>query len=264
MWNHIWETYRSYNGSGFVMMLFLLALIYLWLTEEKKYIETMLVYVSVAIIGIFFVPVFAWILSCFDEDEIFYRILWLLPLTITLAYTGAKMAMKDRRIMVPVAVMLIILSGSFVYRNEYFSKAENQYHIPQRVVDICDEIIVPGREVRAVFPSEMLSFVRQYTALVHMPYGREMVVERWKHQNDLYDLMEKERIDAGKLAELSREEECHYIILHASKVIEGSMEEEGYTLLETIEKYLIYRDNYVDLTVSTSQSSVEWLFAKRT
>ena len=46
-----------------------------------------------------------------------------------------------------------------------------------------------------------------------MPYGRNIVVSKWTVQNDLYDVMEQETIDAGELATLAREEQCAYIIL---------------------------------------------------
>ena len=110
-----------------------------------------------------------------------------------------------------------VSSGSLIYRNPYFQKAENVYHVPQSVVDICDAIEVPGREVMAVFPGELLQYVRQYSNLVCMPYGRNIVVSKWTVQNDLYDVMEQETIDAGELATLAREEQCAYIILPETK-----------------------------------------------
>ena len=76
--------------------------------------------------------------------------------------------------------------------------------MPQAVVDICDAIQVEGREVMAVFPKEMLSFVRQYTPLVCMPYGREMLVERWNADNPLYDAMEAEVLDMDVILPLAK------------------------------------------------------------
>ena len=59
-----------------------------------------------------------------------------------------------------MCAVLVMLSGSFIYSNEFFNRAENLYHVPQSVVDICDAIEVEGREVMAVFPAELLQYVR--------------------------------------------------------------------------------------------------------
>ena len=69
--------------------------------------------------------------------------------------------------------MVLMISGKLVYSSPLFSRAENTYHIPQVVVDICDAIEVEGREVMAAFPDEFLLYVRQYSPVICMPYGRE-------------------------------------------------------------------------------------------
>ena len=72
------------------------------------------------------------------------------------------------------SLAIIVVSGSLVYINRYMSPAENLYHIPQNVIDICD-VIEPAEgepRVRAAFPSELVHFVRQYDTNILMPYGR--------------------------------------------------------------------------------------------
>ena len=121
------------------------------------------------------------------------------------------------------------------------------YHVPTSVVDICDAIEVPGREVMAVFPGELLQYVRQYSNVVCMPYGRNIVVSKWIVQNDLYDVMEQETIDAAELAELAREERCAYIILPESKNLVGRLQDQEYEEFARMHGYVIYKDATVDL-----------------
>ena len=89
--------------------------------------------------------------------------------------------------------------------------------------------------------------MRQYSNVVCMPYGRNIVVSKWIVQNDLYDVMEQETIDAAELAELAREERCAYIILPESKNLVGRLQDQEYEEFARMHGYVIYKDATVDL-----------------
>ncbi len=245
------KLFQEYMGTGLIMIWFLVSLLYLWMTEKRKHIRILFVYVPLVLLLVFFNPLVAKIISGLADGEIYYRILWLLPVTPVVAFTAVSLCGKLRGYLkyvgITVALILFMLSGSLIYRNPYFQKAENVYHVPQSVVDICDAIEVPGREVMAVFPGELLQYVRQYSNLVCMPYGRNIVVSKWTVQNDLYDVMEQEIIDAGELATLAREEQCAYIILPETKTLVGKLEDLEYEEFGRMHGYVIYKDATVDL-----------------
>jgi hypothetical protein len=125
------------------------------------------------------------------------------------------------------------------------SVAQNLYHIPQHVIDIC-EVVAPsdGEErVRAAFPSELVHFVRQYDTNILMPYGREMVVTQWDYYNPVYEVMEKpETIDAEELLDATRQTGCRYIVLAKDRKINKNLTTLGLKLIDTIDKYYIYED----------------------
>ena len=147
-----------------------------------------------------------------------------------------------------VLAAVVALSGSLVYKSTYISKGENAYHIPQVVVEICDEILPEeGGEgedgkVMAVFPSELIHFVRQYSSDVMMPYGREMLVERWGNERELFDLMEAETYDVEWVADKAIQNYCRYVILNSYKPKTEPMENYDYELIRVVEPYEIYRD----------------------
>ena len=143
-----------------------------------------------------------------------------------------------------------MLSGSLVYLNQYMSVAENAYHIPQHVIDICD-VIAPAEgepRIRAAFPSELVFFVRQYDTDILMPYGREMVTPQWDYYNAVYEVMEKpETIDAQALLEATRQAKCSYIVLATDREIDKSLATMGLKLVDTVmadetKGYYIYAD----------------------
>lgn len=249
MWNEVISLFREYMGTGLLVGWFLLAVVYLLIKEKRKHIRIVFVYVPIILLLLFFHPLFARIVYGFVGDEIYYRILWLMPITVVIAYAAVHLYGNIKgRIRIAFAAacaVLVMISGSYIYSNPYFHKAENIYHMPQTVVDICGVIEVEGREVMAVFPVEMIQYVRQYSPVVCMPYGREQIVERWNYYNEMYMVMEAEVVDVERLAVLAKECLCHYIILPQDQELKGSFYDYDYILFDTIDGYHIYLDTTV-------------------
>jgi hypothetical protein len=249
--NHAVELFREYMGTGLIVMWFLLSLVYLFLREEKKQFRILFVYVPVILLILFFNPFFSSLLMSYVGDDIYYRILWLLPVTLVIAYTCVTIygRLRGQRqwIFAVLSAVLLAASGGYIYQNSFFTKAENFYHVPDSVVHICDAIEIPGREVTAVFPLDMVQYVRQYSPVVCMPYGREIIVKSWNEwavQNPLCDVMEAEEIDASELGKLAREQSCIYIVLPEEKTVYGNLQDAGYELFLQTDGYLVYKDIY--------------------
>lgn len=257
MWSVANEYFGLYMGTGLIVIWYLAATIYLAIAEKRKNIRIMFVYVPLILLLIYFNPLFTWIVYNYIDSEIYYRILWLLPITIVIAFATVeiygKLQEKKRALFAVVTAGLMMVSGSYVYNDGFFKEAENFYHVPQSVVDICDAIEVEGREVMAVFPKELLQYVRQYSPVVCMPYGRETTVQSWDDEwhfasnNDLFQAMEAEVIDAKQLAELARANLCAYIILPEDKKVDGSLNAYDFETFGQVEGYIIYKDSTVTL-----------------
>lgn len=266
MWNIVTNLFREYMGTGLIVIFFLLSLIYLWVRESRKYVRILFVYVPVILLLLFFNPLFARLLYSLVGGEIYYRILWLLPVTVTVAFAAVtlygRLPDKHRTVFALAAMAGIAVSGSYIYSNPYFRKAENLYHVPDSVVHICDSIVVPGREVQAVFPLELVQYVRQYEPTVCMPYGREVTVERWSYWGELPDEMSKETIDLSRLAPLAKEEGCHYIILPEDKEIIGDPAEYRWVVFDRTDGYVIYRDTDFSLEIGRSPAACSYCRAE--
>lgn len=249
MWKMITELFQGFMGTGLIMGWYLLALVYLWFAEKNRRRRVLLVYAPLAVLALYFNPLFARLVYRAVGDEIYYRILWLLPVTIVVAYATAdlygRLRGRKKYGFAALCALLVMISGSCIYASPHFHKAENLYHMPQAVVDICDAIQVEGREVMAVFPKEMLSFVRQYTPLVCMPYGREMLVDRWQADNPLYDAMEAPVLDLDVILPLAKSYSSHFVILPEEKKTIGHAEDYGFVPVNSIDGYTIYQDTSV-------------------
>ncbi len=239
------ETFQKYSGSGLIISLFLLAWIYLFLKEKQKDRRVLFVYVPAVTLLLFFNPIFFRICANLTEDAIYFRFLWLLPITVVIAYCiicicvslkGAK-----RLCFAFLSSVIIVVSGKSVYSNPLFSPAENIYHVPQEVVEICDMIRVEGREVMAAFPREFLLYVRQYSPYVCMPYGRDV----FNYPTDFFILMESEEIVVSELAAHAKQALCHYIILPSNRKLIGDMSAFDYKVFGQVGEYIIYEDTTI-------------------
>lgn len=258
MWKDVVVLFREYMGTGLIVIWYMTCLAYLWICEERRHIRILFLYTPVILLLFYFNPVFARLVYGVVGEEIYYRILWLFPMTVVIAYTCAhiygRLARREAGerkadLFALCAAGLIGISGSFIYSSPSFSKAENLYHVPDSVVSICDAIRVPGREVMAAFPLELVSYVRQYSPVVCMPYGREMTVERWIFRSPLSDVMEEEVIDTEKLVRLAREAQCHFCILREDRKTTKPPQEFGWEVFGRMNGYVVYRDPAVELVV---------------
>lgn len=245
--------FREYMGTGLIVGWFLLSVVYLLIREKRRPVRILFIYVPVILLLLYFNPLFARVVYGVAGDEIYYRILWLIPVTAVVAYAAVQLCGqvkgRMRALLAGVCAVLIVVSGSYIYDNVYFHKAENAYHVPQSVVDICDAIEIGGREVMAVFPVELLQYVRQYSPVVCMPYGREITVARWDNTHELYERMEEDVIQVEELVRLARNSLCHYVILPAQKELDGSFLEYEYELFGEIGGYVIYKDTTMDFSL---------------
>lgn len=245
------DTFQRYMGTGLTTILFLLALVYLFLCEKRKPRRILFVYSPVFILLLYFNPLFAKLFDRLAGLEIYFRLFWLLPYMIVLPYTAVLLAERMKGLPAGCAAFaaaaLIVVSGRLVYLNPLYGRAENVYHVPDSVVEICDAIEVPGREVMAVFPRELLLYVRQYSPKVCMPYGREVYLGVFS-QLELYDAMESGEIKLPELVPLSREMGCHYVVLRKEE-IPNDTESWDWKLFFETEEYAVYRDTYVPLEI---------------
>lgn len=245
------ETFVKYMGTGLMLIWFLLALLYLFVYEKRKPRRILFVYAPLVTLLLFFNPLFSRLLGALMGEEVYFRTCWILPVIMEIAYCVAEIAgrLKGRRgaAFVAAAFFTVMVSGKLVYVNPLYSLAENSYHVPDSVVHICDAIRVPGREVMAAFPKELLLYVRQYSAYVCMPYGREVVMGV---PDEFYEIMEEtDSVELERLVPLSRAAGCHFVILSEDREIDGAAADYGWTTFAELDGYIIYRDNEVELVI---------------
>jgi hypothetical protein len=247
--------FKNYAGNRLTIVLFLLSLVFLLFMEKDKRRRAIFVYTPLSLLFLFFFPIFrkVFVRLMSGEGDTYYRVLWLIPMGVIIAYAGVKLAALIssnqcdwmKRAVLAALAIAIAFCGKYVYASQYMSKAENLYHLPQTVIDICDLIAPEDGEERiwSVFPTDLVYFVRQYDTDIQMLYGREMVEPKWQYAEPVHTIMNNPTvIDIEELLKLTRERYCTYIVLPNNKKVTQAPENFGLELLDTIDGYPVYYD----------------------
>lgn len=245
----IFKNYMGFDQNGYLAGIYLFMLLYLWLTEKDKRIKAVLVYAPTVILLLFFCPLFRKaFVRILDDSETYYRLLWLLQMSLVSAYGMIKLCGRHRRIGLALMCAAVIVCGDFVYDSENITKAENAYHLPQDAVDIVDLVEPEEGRITILVPADLIYYIRQYSTNIELPYGREMLIARWDYWHDMYMAMEQaEVIDTASFVELARTYPCAYIVLSEDRQMKEPLTGYGYALYDRVGEYLIYKDMETDI-----------------
>lgn len=118
----IFKNYMGYHENHFLAGIYLLALLYLWLTEKDRRRRVVFVYAPTLILFLFFCPLFRKVFVRLMEDsETYYRLLWLLQMSIVSAYGLIRLMGRHRRIGLAAACLAVVACGDYVYDSEHIS-----------------------------------------------------------------------------------------------------------------------------------------------
>jgi len=251
MFGTIMSVIKSYMGTGFVTVIFLLCLAYLAVTEKDRVKRCVFIYMPLIVIVVFLCPLTYLFYGKVSEAVTYYRLLWLIPVTPVIAYASVNLLADAKGIrktagVIAIAVFLAF-SGKLMYTSVHMVRAENIDHMPQAVVDICDALHVEGREVRAAMPEELMQFVRQYDPCICLDFGRQYLMGIYAEENDFRDALIAEHKDPYLIGTLGTAREVHYIVVR-----QGEEYEEipvNYEEYLRIDGFIIYKNTVLSTSV---------------
>lgn len=244
----IFEIYSQYTGTGIMMMLFFVGLFYVAFREKNRSVRTILLYGSIGLVFFICLPPIYQIYTVYVDESTYWRMWWMLPMGIGIAYVGTMLVARKRFAGIALAFAVLLLGGRFIYaESPTVARATNPYQIPQEVIEIVDYLEeYEENTVYAAFPPEMLAFVRQYDVTVRMPYGREMLDENWSGTTGFYQLMASLEIDFAALAEKCEYNYTRYLIIDGNKLYRNLPEEHEFAEIFQTGRYKVYEYQGVD------------------
>lgn len=238
----IFGYYSQYTGMSILMSLFFVALAYVALKDKNRNNKTIILYGTVGILLLIFNPLLYYAYSTYVDAGSYWRVFWILPMAIGIAYVGAELV-KDHRITgFLLLIFALFLGGKLVYTiSPEFKFATNEYHINQSTVDVADYLDTLDLDHYMVaVPYEMLADIRQYNINIRMPYGREQYDEKWGIRTGFFELMIADNVDFSLLADKCRFNNTKYLVINAGKPQLDDPGENGFTLLKSVGGYEIY------------------------
>lgn len=253
-----WESYKLFNDSSMHMVLFLGAVLLLGglckLNKEKSHASLLSGYTA-CFFFIFFCPLTAKVIIDYCVgSQVYWRMFWILPLPIVIAYAFSLRLRAEgirwrRCVYAACMFLVIVITGTAVYKAEAFVKAENPYKLSQDVIDVCDIISEDAREnsieeKKAVVVNELLAYIRQYDGSIKMPYGRGAIQGlkgQSKNSKRIYKLMCNPGVNLEKLVKYLKKEKCNYLVYYKGESTDEALCSLGYKRIGESSSYFVYR-----------------------
>lgn len=245
------NAYRDFNETGMYMALYYVALLYLWLFDKEKEQRNILLYPALIMLSIVFNPIIiehVW-LQMFDKYTL-PRIYFILPILATIAYVATTLVRgqtntKKKLTLTFSLLLLFIFCGRYKITNEYRVQAENQYKIPQTVVEISDYIMAENETPLIIAPRSVFNYFRQYSSKINLLYGEDAENERIMMPDDLkkrvYKTLLLENPDFELVMEAAQKWNCDYIIFDTTinHMETRALKENNMEIMKEFDRYLV-------------------------
>lgn len=245
----------SYMGTGGHMVLLVLAVIYILFQKQEKTHRGLLAGYACLFTAVYFCPPVAWILTRFIGEFVYWRMLWILPVPLIVAYAMVRVWEKSsakwqRAALLIVFAGSIVLTGKNVYLGETsnYERAVNWEKVPSSPAAICDIINAnreEGEHAMLAAPADMVGYIRQYDGSIEQIYGRRGKVR--PGGNYVIRQLGREKIQYYGLTNRLRKMNCNFIALPEGEGRVRGMENRGFEKIGQVGSYVIYKDMQPDL-----------------
>lgn len=207
---------------------------------------------AVLVLLFFFNPVFYALIGTRFLSGIYWRLLWMLPISFVIAYAMTQMVCKIRRdvlrvLAIVAASVCIIVTGEREFSAETYTEKENDYEISAAAIEISDIVTqnMASWKENIIVPNELTCDIRQYTCGVGLLYGRNaggFITNIEPDELAVYDEMCKEEPDLTVVTDIAKERDCRYIVFNTSfHQIPEDLSSYGYEKIATVqEDYAVY------------------------
>lgn len=240
-WFNIKAHFSRTIGNGWMFILYLISVIYILIKVKDKNKKCLLAIYPIILSFIVFCPIFYYVIG-WPVDGVYFRIFWLFPVGITIAYAGVDFIYTFSKKYVRLAcligcVTVIVLCGKFIYTQENYSKVHNLYKIPDQVkwtIDIIEQDADENKLVLAV--PEMVPYIRQINSNIKLAYGRDV--------NEMYDEWWPTKIrngDAKAMLPFCQKENITYLVLYNNVKLNDLTYKYGYHILAQTYSFDVYK-----------------------
>ncbi len=241
------SSWQQYWGDGFMQYLLLAALILLViLAVRDKDARALLIYTAAALF-VFFCPLTEQLLMKAFEDTVYWRVLWILPTGIVIAYAFTAYLIKPKKtwIRIPGVIAVLVIAALCGKAQNFagsYTLTHNRPQVPDEVAQIGQTILEDAPEGKAVAAADdhVASYLRVYDASIRMPYGRRAEGARNDDCRRLYELLQTPGSDAKEISDIAKAQKCtHLVIYQPGPDGMKTLKEEGWSEIGEADGYYI-------------------------
>jgi len=247
-WNEILEEIHTYTGEpAVILFIALAAAVYLMIMNRDvrtKILVPLLILIPVVINP----PLYHYVY----RDLRYWRFFWLLPQSCLIAMALNDLCRRFRQpwlkcLCLAVTAAGIVLVGTNVYlREDKYSPTANPYKILQRTIDISDIILADDPHPRVVFDNKVCFETREYSGEIIQPWGRHGMTDSAEARAFYYEMISQTPKDREALFAYAEQNGYTYVSCRKhqeekAKELKKTAKAHGYELLDTWEKYFIFR-----------------------
>ncbi len=249
----------TFAGGWLFPLLLVMVLIIIWKEEEwhRKILAGIL---PAVLLAVYWCPLTGMAFMRLLGENVYWRILWLVPLGVTIPY-GMCLLLKRlqgiwRQCAFLFLMVLLAFCGSSVLSTEWFEPSTNIYKLPQNVIDICE--ILPGN-IHAMVSNRLMPYIRQCDPTITLAYGRNALSFNGMTE-DLFDNQimyleaQKPEIDVDVLGPLVRDEGCTFLVFSLSRTYVGDWADYGYREYAVNDEFRVF----VDEDYKEGQDTRKW------
>lgn len=236
------NTFCEFKGSGMYIALFFVAILYIYLKEDNKKIKSFLVYFPIIILLVTLNPIFNKIVGKIFTASVYWRVYWMLPLGVVIAYAAVRFINseneKSKKVIATIGIIItIMISGKLIYNKENYIQVSNLYKVPDEVLEVV-EVIRQGKEEKkkALTSEQLVAYIRQVDASIELAYRREPTGYL---DNEFVRIMHSGISE--DIVNMAFENDCNYIVLDRGLVINVELHYFGFERIAETENFIIYR-----------------------
>lgn len=177
---------KNYWGPCLFLVLFAAGLIWTIIAHKKQESRVFLFYTLFLLLTAYNPFVVKYLIPKLKFENEYYRLFWILPVAIGVAYYAVRFIFLSKKMLLRVAagilsVILLIACGSpLTSVMQDLKLPQNVYKVPDDLIFACNIIHEDSKEEnpRVVFDMNLNTLARQYDASLHLVLNRDAVIYR--------------------------------------------------------------------------------------
>jgi hypothetical protein len=248
------DTFTTINMSGQVMGLFLAAVIFLFMIDNRKN-RMLFGYCILALILIFNPFTANNLISFYFPWYDYWQVFLLLPVIAVCAYvfvevTGMQKNRRNQWIVAAALIVIVLMSGGLLSDGNGLTRNTNRAYIDEEYLELFSKMNMEGEPIVLLANDDIMDSARAYSQYIGLPYEvtlmnqSEEVTEQFFKQDliTVHQQIQQPAFYLGNITTVARKYQCNYLILPLDSDDRAAMESGGYMVLKETEGYVLYYD----------------------